>query len=198
MTICNMSIEAGARAGHGRARRHDVRLRRGPAARAARRGRGSARSRTGARCRPTTARRSTRRSTLDAAELRPYVTLGDEPRADRHDRRAPCPTRGDRRRRQARGGRPRARVHGARARHADPRDPPRHDLHRLVHELADRGSARRGRGRRRPHGRRRSARARRSRLVRGEGSRRSARVSTGSSPRPGSSGAAPDARCAWA
>ena len=35
MTVCNMSIEAGARAGHDRPRRHDVRLPEGPAARAA-------------------------------------------------------------------------------------------------------------------------------------------------------------------
>ena len=37
MTICNMSIEAGARGGDGGARRHDVRLPRGTAARARRR-----------------------------------------------------------------------------------------------------------------------------------------------------------------
>ena len=38
MTVCNMSIEAGARAGHDRAGRHDVRLPGGPARRAAGRG----------------------------------------------------------------------------------------------------------------------------------------------------------------
>ena len=79
MTVCNMSIEAGARAGHDRARRHDVRLPRGPARRAARRRRGSARSTSGARCAPTTARRSTRRSTSTSRALKPQVTWGTNP-----------------------------------------------------------------------------------------------------------------------
>src|SRR6185312_937955 len=55
-----------------------------------------------------------------------------------------------------------------RARHRHPRDPPRHRVHRLLHELSDRGpacSGRRGPGPRRA---RRPARARRSRLGRGQ------------------------------
>ena len=73
-------VDRGRRSrGHDRARRHDVRLRRGSPARAARARTGSARSKTGARCRPTTAPRSTRRWRIDAAELRPYVSWGTNP-----------------------------------------------------------------------------------------------------------------------
>ena len=70
MTICNMSIEAGARAGHDRAGRDDLRLPRGPAARAARRRLGRRRSRPGASCAPTTTRSSTPRSSSTPAASR--------------------------------------------------------------------------------------------------------------------------------
>ena len=92
MTVCNMSIEAGARAGLDRARRHDVRLPRRPAVRAEGRGVGAARSTTGARSRPTTAPRSTRKSSIDAATLRAARLVGHEPRADDPDRRRRSPT----------------------------------------------------------------------------------------------------------
>ena len=49
MSVCNMTIEAGARAGHDRRRRHDYRLPQGPATRADRARCGIAPSRTGAR-----------------------------------------------------------------------------------------------------------------------------------------------------
>ena len=83
---------------------------------------------------------------LDAADAPPVRELGDEPGAvDDDRRRRPGP-------RRRRGGAPGAALHGSRAGHADARHPPRHDLHRLVHELSDRGPAR-GRGRRaRPDG----------------------------------------------
>jgi 3-isopropylmalate/(R)-2-methylmalate dehydratase large subunit len=59
MTICNMTIEGGGRAGHDRPRRHDLRVDRGPPGRArGLRGRDAA----GASCAPTTTRPSTRRS----------------------------------------------------------------------------------------------------------------------------------------
>ena len=62
------------------------------------------------------------------------------------------------------GGRAGARVHGAAAGAADRGDPDRPRLHRLLHELPDRGSPR-GRGDRpRPHGRPRGDGARRARL----------------------------------
>ena len=66
MTVCNMSIEAGARAGHDRARRDHLRLPRGPAVRAAATSR-RAPSSAGASCRPTRARASTARSSSTRA-----------------------------------------------------------------------------------------------------------------------------------
>ena len=62
MTVCNMSIEAGARAGHDRAGRDHLRVPARPPARAARARTGTRRSRTGGRCAPTTTRCSTARS----------------------------------------------------------------------------------------------------------------------------------------
>ena len=58
MTVCNMTIEGGGRAGHDRARRHDLRVARGPRAAAPRTS--TPPSTTGASCAPTTARASTR------------------------------------------------------------------------------------------------------------------------------------------
>ena len=91
MTICNMSIEAGARAGHGRARRHDVRLRRGTAARAEGRGLG-----VGARGLAHAAdrrRRHVRRRGHDRrVDAAPVRRVGDEPRAVGRRSTAPCPT----------------------------------------------------------------------------------------------------------
>ena len=82
MTVCNMSIEAGARAGLDRARRHDVRVPRRPAARAEGRGVG-ARARRLARARHRRRRaRSTRKSCIDAATLRPARVVGHEPEPD--------------------------------------------------------------------------------------------------------------------
>ena len=79
MTVCNMSIEGGARAGHGRARRHDVRVPRRPRVRADRARPGTRRSRAGASCRPTRARRYDKSVTLDAAALEPMITYGTNP-----------------------------------------------------------------------------------------------------------------------
>ena len=79
MTVCNMAIEAGARAGPGGGGRQDDRLR----ARAGRSRRpasnGTRRWPTGARCSPTPARTSTRVVELDAAQIRPQVTWGTSP-----------------------------------------------------------------------------------------------------------------------
>ena len=71
MTVCNMSIEAGARAGMVAPDDTTFAYLEGRHVRADGRRRGSARSTTGARSSPTTARRSTRRSFFDAATLRP-------------------------------------------------------------------------------------------------------------------------------
>ena len=119
MTICNMSIEAGARAGmiapdettfaylEGRARAR----RRAPT--------GSARSSAGARSAPTRARASTARSRSTSAEIRRRSPGARTPAwSSRSTARVPDPAAladaGRPRRRRAR-----ARVHGARAGHAD-------------------------------------------------------------------------------
>ena len=91
MTICNMTIEGGGRAGHDRARRHDVRVGRGPRRRAPRTS--TPPSPAGASCRPTTARRSTREIDVDAGALSPLVTWGTNPGDGRARHRARCPSR---------------------------------------------------------------------------------------------------------
>ena len=197
MTVCNMSIEAGARAGmiapddttfaYVEGRPH------------APQGADWERALEDWRTLPTDDGAAfDKEVALDAAELQPVRELGHEPRAVASRSTTPCPTPTLRRRRQARGGRPRARVHGSRARHADPRDPPRHDLHRLVHELADRGPARRGE----VVGGRKVAAGLRALVVPGSFAVKAAGGARGSRPdlraMPGSSGATPAARCAWA
>ena len=79
MTICNMTIEGGGRAGHDRARRHDVRVVRGagPPRRArGPRGRGRGLARAAHRRR---ARASTGRSSSTPPRSRPQVTWGTTP-----------------------------------------------------------------------------------------------------------------------
>ena len=145
MTVCNMSIEAGARAGmiapdevtfeYLEGRRHAPERRRlGPG------GRGLACA--GDRRR---APGSTPRST-STPPIRPQVSWGTNPaQVVAIDGEVPSPddlaTPG-----RAGGRRPRARLHGPRGRHADALDRGGHGVHRLVHELEDRGPADRGRG----------------------------------------------------
>ena len=94
MTICNMSIEAGARAGMVAPDDTHVRLRRRPTPCPRRSPTGSRRSTTGARCPPTREPGSTPRSRLDATTLRPYVSWGTNPATVGHDRRGrPRPRR---------------------------------------------------------------------------------------------------------
>ena len=93
MTVCNMSIEAGARAGLIAPDETTFAYLRGPAARAAGRRLGAPRSSTGARCAPTTTPSSTTRSSLDAAALTPFVTWGTNPGQGAAARRRRCPTR---------------------------------------------------------------------------------------------------------
>ena len=134
---------------------------------------------------------------VDVAELVPAGDLGHEPRHGRarHGHRA-RPGDVPRRRRPGRG-RARARVHGAAAGPADRGDPDRPRLHRLLHELPDRGSARGG-GDRRAASTVDAARdgARRARLGARCAVRPRKKVSTRSSSTPASSGASPAARCA--
>ncbi len=103
---------------------------------------------------------------IDVSELESQVTWGTNPgMVVPIDGVVPDPAAMDDRRRP-RSRRAGARLHGARARHGDPRHRGRPRVHRLVHELADRGPARGRRGGARPP--RASVRARdgRSRLAR--------------------------------
>ena len=152
MTVCNMSIEAGAKAGLDRPRRHDVRVpaRAGPTHRRATRG--TRPSPTGARCVTDDGAVFDKEVVIDAATLRPHVTWGTNPgQVTTIDGSVPSPDdfarRNDTRDRGAG-----ARVHGPGGRHADPRHPGRHGVHRQVHQRPHRGPARRRRGDRRAHG----------------------------------------------
>ncbi len=139
MTICNMSIEAGARAGmvapddttfaYLEGRPH------APA------GPDWERALDDWRSLPTDDGRDVRRRDHDRCRGAPAARLvGNEPGAVGHDRRRrPRARTRSTTTPKARGRAPSPRVHGARAGHADPRHPAGHDLHRLVHELADRG-----------------------------------------------------------
>ena len=107
MTVCNMSIEAGARAGHDRARRDDVRLPRGPAAGADAAKRGRRRSRTGSAL-PSDAGCGVRsRGAARRARDRADGHVGHEP--------AGCAARSPARARSRRGHRSRRRAGMARA-----------------------------------------------------------------------------------
>ena len=79
MTICNMSIEGGARAGLIAPDDTTFEYLAGPRARAAGRRPGTPRSSAGGRCRPTTARPSTSSIAIDASALEPMVTYGTNP-----------------------------------------------------------------------------------------------------------------------
>ena len=96
MTICNMSIEAGARAGHGRAGRDHVRLPRGPPARAAGRGLGR-RRRVLAHAAHRRRRGLRRRGRPRRRRARAVRHLGHQPRPGRAAVGDACPTRHDRR-----------------------------------------------------------------------------------------------------
>ncbi len=169
MTICNMSIEGGARAGLIAPGRHDVRVRRGPAPRAAGR-------RLGRRGRPLAdapdrRRRDLRQVDLDR-RLRPRADghLRHEPGHGPPDLRRACPTPRRSRGRSAPRARleQRPRVHGPAARPADPRPEGRRRVHRLVHERPDQRPAPRRRGAQGPQGRRRRPDDGRAGLGRGE------------------------------
>ena len=127
---------------------------------------------------------------VDASEVSPQVTWGTTP-AMVVGVTSAVPEPGRRERRA------RARVHGARARHADVRDPPGPRVHRLLHELADRRPARGGRaGEGPPRGVERE-RDGRAGLAAGEGTGRGRGPRRGVPRRRASTGAPRAARCAW-
>ena len=134
---------------------------------------------------------------LDGAAIRPHVSWGTNPGqvvpidgAVPHPDAIEDPGR-------ARGRDARAALHGPRAGHADARDPGRYRVHRFLHEQPDRRSASRGLGRRRAQGsaeRAGDGRARFDARARPGGVRR---ARSASSRMPGSNGVPPVARCAW-
>ena len=149
MTVCNMSIEAGARGRARRARRHDVRLPRGSRPRATGRGVGRRRRRV---AQPAQRRRRplgpSGRARCDHAA--PAGHVGHEPGPGHLDRRRRPIARRVRRRHGTRVGLEGAGVHGPGRRHGDARHRRRHRVHRVVHEQPHRGPARRRRRARRP------------------------------------------------
>ena len=195
MTICNMTIEWGARAGLIAPDETTFDVPRGARARAGGRCLGArTRGLAHAALRPGRRVRHPARRGRDGA--RPAGDLGHEPRHGRAGRRHRARSRLVRRRQRSHRRRAGARVHGSQARPADRRDRDRPRLHRLVHELADRRPARGGRDRRGPHDRPARHRPRRARL----GDRAS--PGRGGGSRPGlpstqaSSGGSRAARCA--
>ena len=146
MTVCNMSIEAGARAGLDRARRHDVRVPRRPAVRAEGRRRGSRRSTTGARSPTDDGAAFDKEVVLDARDAAAARLVGHEPEPDRSRSTTPSPTPTRSPTTSARESAKRALAYmGLKAGHADARHRGRHRVHRVVHQLAHRRPARRGR-----------------------------------------------------
>ena len=145
MTVCNMSIEAGARAGM--VAPDDTTFAYLEGRPAAPKGADWERALERWRALPlaTPARRSTARSRSTSAELAPQVTWGTNPgMVVPVDGRVPDPADFDDPDERAAAERA-LDVHGPRAGNADPGHPRRPRLHRLVHERADRGPAR-GRG----------------------------------------------------
>ena len=199
MTVCNMSIEAGARAGMIAPDETTVAYLKGRPRAHRRAATGTPRSRTGASCTPTTTPSSTARWCSTRGRSTPFVTWGTNPGQGLPlTASVPDPAAiADERERSAAA---RALQYmGLQAGHAAAGHRGRHRLPRVVHQRPDRGPARR---------RRRAARARRSPTacamlvvpgsVRVRLAGRGTRASTRSSRRPAPSGGTPVARCAWA
>ena len=157
MTVCNMSIEAGARAGLIAPDEKTYRLSegrpkapKGEAWDAAMRYWETLRSDDGADF--------DREIKLDAAKLPPLVTWGTSPeQVISITGRVPMPAE-DRRRQQAQRRRALARLHGPQGRREDHRHRARPRVHRLLHQRPHRGFARGRQGRRRQDGQRQASR----------------------------------------
>ena len=135
-------VDRGRRPGRARRpRRHHVRVPARPRPRAAGRRSGTRRSPTGATLQTDDGAVWDKEVVIDATTLQPQVTWGTNPgQVGSIDSVVPSPDDfADAT--DARDGRAGARVHGPATGHADPRDPGRHRVHRLVHEQPHRGSA---------------------------------------------------------
>ena len=133
---------------------------------------------------------------IDAATLLPHVSWGTNPgHTVAIDDRVPDPASyADAGAREV--GAARARVHGFAGRHTDARHRCRHGVHRVVYQLAHRGSARRGRRRARPQGQAGRAHARGARAPPRSRRRPRRRGSIGCSSPPASTGGSRAVRCA--
>ena len=196
MTVCNMSIEAGARAGLVAPDETTFRYLMGrPMA-----PKGAAWEQAVAHWRTLPSdpdARFDKEVVLARRRHRAAGHLGHQPAGRPADHGRGARSRLVRRRAPPRRRRALAVLHGARARHADQRDRGRPGVHRLVHQLrASRTCAPRprspGAARWRPACMRWSCRARAS-----SSSRPRRKGSTGSSSTPASNGARRAARCAW-
>ena len=196
MTICNMSIEGGARAGLVAPDDTDLRVPPRPPPRAAGRGLGRGRRPLAHAARPTTARRSTSRSCSTRARSSRW-SPGATTRAWAC-RSAPAsrvPTRPDDA--QTRRGLERAFEYMALTPGRPDRRPPgRRRVHRQLHQQPDQRPAPRGERPQGPPRRRRRAADDRPGLPAGEGAGRARGARTRSSARPAPSGASRAARCA--
>jgi hypothetical protein len=171
MTVCNMSIEAGARAGLVAVDETTIDYLRGSSGRAHRR-----RLRGGRRALADVCLGRGRLVRRDhcprRGRPRTFCHLGHQPGPSRRPRRRRALTGRHQHRRRTRQREPSARVHGSHPRHSDARDTRRRGLHRIVHQLSHRRPARRGRGRRGLTRECRRARPGRSGFASGEGSGR--------------------------
>ena len=197
LTLCNLTVELGARCGMVAPDQTHVRLPARPAVRAAGRGVRRGGRALAARCRATPTPSSIARSRIDAAAVAPTITWGTSPEhaiaIDGRDARPAAAADAGAARHAGR----RARLHGPEAGAADRRHAGRLGLHRLVRQLAPLRPARRRRGRARParragrHGLGRAGLRERQARGRGRG------PATRSSRPPASPGASPAAACAW-
>ena len=196
MTICNMSIEGGARVGYVNPDQVDVRLPARPPLRAAGGGLRRARARGGAAWPPIPARSYDDEVEIDAASIRPTVTWGINPGQSVYVDE-PLPTPGDAEGADRAGDRRGARLHGVRGRAAA--SAARGSTSRSSARARTRGcrTCARRRGWSRPSRRAARARAGRAGLAAGPAGGRARRARSRSSSTPASTGAAPAARCAW-
>ena len=196
MTVCNMTIEGGARAGmvapddttfaYLEGRPH------------APQGKAFERAVESWRHLPTDPGASyDRTEVFDRRRAGPLRHLGHEPGDGRPGHRPGARPGGLRRGGGPPGDGAGPGVHGPDRRHGDRGHPHRPRLPRLLHQRAHRGPARRRRRGAGQAGQPQRLRHGRAGLDAGQGAGRAGGAATGSSPPPASTGARPAARCAW-
>ena len=145
MTVCNMAIEGGARAGLIAPDDDHLRLRQGPAARAQGAARGRWRRRYWRTLQSDEGAQFDKVVTLDAGAIAPVVTWGTSPE-DVLPITGVVPAPEEFQGGKVEAARRSARLHGVEAWHAATGYCDRHGLHRVLHQWAHRGFARGGAG----------------------------------------------------